>query len=42
MQNFGRENAHALLGAWKPGSLTLTKIIAKQLSPPQRPRKASQ
>ena len=37
MQNFGRENAHALLGAWKPGSLTLTKFIAKQLSPPQRP-----
>ena len=37
MQNFGRENAHALLGTWKPGSLTLTKFIAKQLSPPQRP-----
>ena len=37
MQNFRRENAHALLGTWKPGSLTLTKFIAKQLSPPQRP-----
>ena len=36
MQNFGRENAHALLGTWKPGSLTLTKFIAKQLPPPQK------